>query len=159
MFEGVLAEKTAQSIIDGSEVVQYLLDINEPIRDKDILAVVREELCSISGVGAVTADTFITGMDRFLDMRRQFPYYICTPKKNLADNCMYVCMTGFRDKALENELRKQGHEILNSVTAKCNVLVVADMNSTSSKMQKAQKMGIRIVDRKTFENEIYGNKE
>lgn len=72
---------------------------------------------------------------------------------------MYVCMTGFRDKELENELIKQGHEVLSGVTAKCTVLVVADLNSTSSKMQKAQKMGIRIVDRKTFEDEIYSNKE
>lgn len=160
VFEGVLAEKTAQSIIDGSEAVQYLLrfGINQPMRDKDILAVLHEELCSIPGVGAVTADTFITGMNKFLDMRCLYPYYTCTPKKNLANNCMYVCMTGFRDKELENELIKQGHEVLSSVTAKCTVLVVADMNSTSSKMQKAQKMGIRIVDRKTFENEIYSNK-
>lgn len=158
VFEGVLAEKTAQNIIDGSEAVQYLLDVNEPIGDKDILAVVREELCSISGVGAVTADTFIKGMDRFLSMKCPYPYYVCTPKKILADNCMYVCMTGFRDKALENELIRQGHEVLSGVTAKCTVLVVADLNSTSSKMQKAQKMGIRIVDRKTFEDEIYSNK-
>lgn len=160
VFGGVLAEKTAQSIIDGSEAVQYLLDIHEPIRDNDILAdilaLLRAELCSIPGVGAVTADTFITGMNKFLDMRCLYPYYTCTPKKILADNCMYVCMTGFRDKELENELIKQGHEVLSGVTAKCTVLVVADLNSTSSKMQKAQKMGIRIVDRKTFENEIYG---
>lgn len=160
VFEGVLGEKTAQSIIDGSEAVQYLLrfGINQPMRDKDILAVLREELCSISGVGAVTADTFITGMNKFLDMRCLYPYYTCTPKKILADNCMYVCMTGFRDKELENELIRQGHEVLSGVTAKCTVLVVADLNSMSSKMQKAQKMGIRIVDRKTFEDEIYSNK-
>lgn len=159
VFGGVLAEKTAQNIIDGSEAVQYLLrfGINQPMRDEDVLAVLRAELCSIPGVGAITADTFITGMNKFLDMRCLYPYYTCTPKKILVDNCMYVCMTGFRDKELENELIKQGHEVLGGVTAKCTVLVVADLNSTSSKMQKAQKMGIRIVDRKTFEDEIYRN--
>lgn len=159
VFGGVLAEKTAQNIIDGSEAVQYLLrfGINQPMRDEDVLAVLRAELCSIPGVGAITADTFIIGMNKFLDMRCLYPYYTCTPKKILADNCMYVCMTGFRDKELENELIKQGHEVLSGVTAKCTVLVVADLNSTSSKMQKAQKMGIRIVDRKTFEDEIYRN--
>lgn len=156
VFEGVLAEKTAQSIIDGSEAVQYLLDTNEPIVDKDILAVVREELCSISGVGVITADTFIAGMDRFLGMGCSYPYYVRTPKKILADDCMHVCMTGFRSRELEEELVKQGHEVLNGVTAKCTVLVVADLNSTSSKMQKAQKLGIRIVDRKTFTDEILG---
>lgn len=160
VFGGVLAEKTAQNIIDGSEAVQYLLrfGINQPMRDEDVLAVLRAELCSIPGVGAITADTFIIGMNKFLDMRCLYPYYTCTSKKILADNCMYVCMTGFRDKELENELIKQGHEVLGGVTAKCTVLVVADLNSTSSKMQKAQKMGIRIVDRKTFEDEIYCNK-
>lgn len=159
VFGGVLAEKTAQSIIDGSETVQYLLrfGINEPIRDEDILAVLREELCSIPGVGTITADTFIAGMNKFLDMRCLYPYYTCTPKKILADNCMHVCMTGFRSRELEEELVRQGHEVLSGVTSKCTVLVVADLNSTSSKMQKAQKMGIRIVDRKTFEDEIYRN--
>lgn len=156
VFGGALAEKTAQNIIDGSEAVQYLLDVGEPIDDNDILAVVREELCSISGVGEVTADTFIAGMDRFLGMKYMYPHYVYRPQRVLADDCMHVCMTGFRSKELEEELVRQGHEVLNGVTAKCTVLVVADLNSTSSKMQKAQKMGIRIVDRKTFENEIYG---
>lgn len=159
VFGGVLAEKTAQNIIDGSEAVQYLLrfGINQPMRDEDILAVLREELCSIPGVGAITADTFIAGMNKFLDMRCLYPYYTCTPKRILADNCMHVCMTGFRSRELEEELVRQGHEVLSGVTSKCTILVVADLNSTSSKMQKAQKMGIRIVDRKTFEDEIYRN--
>lgn len=156
VFGGALAEKTAQSIIDGSEAVQYLLDVGEPIDDNDILAVVREELCSISGVGAVTADTFIAGMDKFLGVKYMYPHYVYRPQRVLADDCMHVCMTGFRSRELEEKLVRQGHEVLSGVTAKCTVLVVADLNSTSSKMQKAQKMGIRIVDRKTFENEIYG---
>lgn len=155
VFEGALAEKTAQNIIDGSEAVQYLLDVGEPIDDNDILTVVREELCSISGVGEVTVDTFIAGMDRFLRMKYMYPHYVYRPQRVLADDCMHVCMTGFRSRELEEELVRQGHEVLSGVTAKCTVLVVADLNSTSSKMQKAQKMGIRIVDRKTFENEIY----
>jgi len=156
VFGGALAEKTAQNIIDGSEAVQYLLDVGEPIDDNDILAVVREELYSIFGVGEVTADTFIAGMDRFLRMKYMYPHYVYRPQRVIADDCMHVCMTGFRSRELEEELVRQGHEVLSGVTAKCTVLVVADLNSTSSKMQKAQKMGIRIVDRKTFENEIYG---
>ena len=44
--------------------------------------------------------------------------------------------------------------MLNGVTKACTVLVVADLNSTSSKMKTAKQLGIRIVDRKTFEDEI-----
>ena len=92
---------------------------------------------------------------------KDYPYpftYIQTPEPTTvaATERLYVCMTGFRDAELEDALLRQGHEVLGGVTSRCNVLVVADMASTSSKMQKAQKLGIRIVDRKTFTDEILG---
>ena len=63
-------------------------------------------------------------------------------------------MTGFRDKELESTLIAKGHVVLNSVTKECTLLVVKDLNSTSSKMDTARKRGIRIVNREEFTNEI-----
>lgn len=67
---------------------------------------------------------------------------------------MFVCMTGFRNKELEKALQARGHVVLNGVTKECTVLVVADINSTSSKMKTAKQRGLRIVTREDFENEI-----
>lgn len=155
LFHGIIGEKTVQMIIDNCEAVEYLLETDTSI-DDDIAGVLKEALLSISGVGENVADVFVWGLKEFIQMHVIYPYYIKRITQSLSENCMHVCMTGFRSKELETELVRQGHEVLDNVTSKCDVLVVADLNSTSSKMRKAQKAGIRVVDRQTFEREIYG---
>lgn len=81
--------------------------------------------------------------------------YVQTPKTApLAENAMVVCMTGFRDKEMEVQLNKLGHRVVDGVTKECNVLVVADLNSNSSKMKKAKEKGLRIVERMEFRREL-----
>ena len=63
-------------------------------------------------------------------------------------------MTGFRDKEMEVQLNKLGHRVVDGVTRECNVLVVADLNSNSSKMKKAKEKGLRIVERMEFRREL-----
>lgn len=157
MFKGVIGEKVAQLILDNEPAIACLVASGEKI-DNDLANALVGELCLIKGVGRESAWAFVRGLADFNRDNsvfwEQFYTYISTPQKKVADNQMFVCMTGFRSAELEQALKDQGHEVLSSVTGKCTVLVVADLNSKSSKMQKAQKMGIRIVDRKTFEDEI-----
>ena len=82
--------------------------------------------------------------------------YIQSPKQTspVDGERMYVCFTGFRDKELEEALTAKGHVVLNGVTKECTLLVVKDLNSTSSKMNTARKRGIRIVSLEEFTNEI-----
>ena len=56
-----------------------------------------------------------------------------------------VCFTGARDKALEEELIGKGCSIVSGVSKNTNLLIVKDLNSTSSKMKKAQDLGIRVI--------------
>lgn len=158
MFKGVIGEKVAQLILDNEPAIACIVESGEKI-DNDLANALVEELCLIKGVGRESARAFVRGLADFnkdgsAGFWKQFYTYISTPQKKVADNQMFVCMTGFRSAALEEALKNQGHEVLSGVTGKCTVLVVADLNSKSSKMQKAQKMGIRIVDRKTFEDEV-----
>ena len=157
LFEGIIGEKVAQLIIDNEPAITSIITLKEKV-DNDLANALIEELCKIKGVGYESASAFVRGLANFnrdnSDFWDHLYTYISTPQKRVAENQMFVCMTGFRSAELEKALQQQGHEILSGVTGRCTVLVVADMNSKSSKMQKAQKMGIRIVDRKTFEDEV-----
>lgn len=150
LFDGKIAEKTIQKIFDNCLYNPFEGAVDNP---KTLI----KDLQAIEGVAEITAKTFVQGIERF--GRQEVPdvaiSYIYTPyKAEPREDCLYVCMTGFRSKELEKALTDQGHVVLNGVTKECNVLVVADLNSTSSKMQKARERGIRIVTREEFENEI-----
>lgn len=58
---------------------------------------------------------------------------------------MKVCFTDVRDKGLEETIKSGGGEIVSGVSKKTTHLIVADMNSTSSKMSKAKTLGIAIL--------------
>ena len=65
-----------------------------------------------------------------------------------------MCLTGFRDKELEKILPQFGYIVANGVSKDLDLLVTADMNSSSSKMKKASEYGIKIISRKDFEDMV-----
>ena len=154
-FRGVIAESVAEKII---------ANVGDPhiyMMSRTYAGIFRE-LSRIEGVGEISAKAFIDGWARYRAMLKfdftEFPYTVVLVSKKqpvqAVENQLVVCMTGFRDKELEQRLESQGHRVVSGVTRDCNVLVVADPNSQSSKSQKAREKGIRIVDRETFSKEI-----
>lgn len=63
---------------------------------------------------------------------------------------MKICFTGVRDKELEAEIAAQGGEVVNGVSKNTTHLIVADINSSSSKAVKAKSLGIPIFTIETF---------
>lgn len=63
---------------------------------------------------------------------------------------MRICFTGVRDKELESEIVAQGGEVVSSVSKKTTHLIVADIDSSSSKTTKAKSLGIPIFTIETF---------
>lgn len=63
---------------------------------------------------------------------------------------MKVCFTGIRDKDLERAIVSQGGEVINTVSKKTTHLIVADLNSTSTKMSKAKSLNIPIFTIESF---------
>lgn len=161
VFDGKIAEETCQKILDGlnGEIVERLCDPNSYELTEEFAASLKHECELIPGIGDVLALTFIKGLKTYLSRgkdKRIVITYVQSPKIEIPEGVeqMHVCMTGFRNKELEKALQAQGHVVLNSVTKECTVLVVADINSTSSKMKTAKQRGLRIVTREDFENEI-----
>lgn len=56
-----------------------------------------------------------------------------------------VCLTGFRDAALEERVENQGGSIKSSVGRDLSYLVAKDPTSTSGKAQKARDLGIQVI--------------
>ena len=64
---------------------------------------------------------------------------------------MKICFTGCRPtKEQEQEIQRQGGEIVSGVTKKTTHLVVKDTTSSSSKTQAAKSLGIEIITLKEF---------
>jgi NAD-dependent DNA ligase len=63
-----------------------------------------------------------------------------------ASEKMKICLSGFRDKGLENK-----YNVLSSVTKECEILVCKSFEKETAKMTKAKKLGIEMVLLAEFE--------
>lgn len=63
---------------------------------------------------------------------------------------MAVCFSGVRDKSLEDAITSQGGKIASGVSKTTTHLVVKDPSGTSSKITKAQQLGIPIMTIEQF---------
>lgn len=137
---GELGEKTLQKILDADGW------------DMSI-----EELINIEGIQTKTATTFLKGKELYNKYEWVFKpmFNFAYVKTNDVVNDgklsgFNVCMTGFRDKMLANQITENGGNVLDSLTKNVNCLITKDKNSTSSKITKAHKLGIEVVDIKEF---------
>lgn len=145
-FEGKIAEKTCQKIFNNIIWEDILRLINNFEIEKLL-----KELSKIEGISEITAKAFIEGVKNYLH-EGNVPVKISYIKEenNSFDGKMIVCMTGFRDPELSSKLVACGHKVVDNITKETTHLIVKDKNSTSSKMKKAQKMGIKIIHRDEF---------
>ena len=57
-----------------------------------------------------------------------------------------VCFTGFRNPEMENLIVYEGGKVKNSLTKSTTILVVKDSSVATTKVQKAESYGIRVMD-------------
>ncbi len=75
----------------------------------------------------------------------------------VAANGKVICMTGFRDKDLEAKATAKGHTVSGTLTAKVNILLVADGDvKESEKVKAARAKGIPILSRAQFVAQYLG---
>lgn len=137
---GELGEKTLQKILDADGW------------DMSI-----EELINIEGIQTKTATTFLKGKELCNKyewvFKPMFNFAYVKTSDVVNDGKLSgfnVCMTGFRDKMLASQISELGGNVLDSLTKNVNCLITKDKSSTSSKITKAQKMGIEVVDIQEF---------
>ena len=67
------------------------------------------------------------------------------PKEN-------IVLSGFRNAELQKKIEKKGHTFSKDITKKVTLLVVKDVESVSTKIEKAKSYGIRIMSLEEFQN-------
>ena len=73
-------------------------------------------------------------------------------EKKISDDLLNykIVFSGFRDKILEEKIKKRGGKVLTSVSKNTSILVVADIFDTTSKIQKAKEFKIPIYLKEEF---------
>ena len=61
-----------------------------------------------------------------------------------------IVITGFRDQALENQIRQAGGVIGTSVTSKTDMVIVKNINETTSKAMEARAKNIQLITVEDF---------
>lgn len=146
VFGGMFGEKTCQTIFDELS--------DKEIEDlKNYKAPTIRRLIEIEGVSIKIAKRFRESVPLF-DVLEIIPIQWKKKKVKAAENQMIIVMTGFRDAELEKKLIEMGHVVGSSVTKKTTYLLVKDKNSTSTKMKKAQELGVTIMTKEEFCNTI-----
>jgi DNA ligase (NAD+) len=116
-----------------------------------------EDLAAIPGLGEIKAERVKEGLGSRLEEVRhlaELGVVPVAPKEGGPLAGLSFCFSGSHSrprKELEAIVEKNGGRIASSVTKDVSYLVLADAGSTSSKAQKALKIGTQILDEKGFE--------
>lgn len=139
-FDGSFGVKTCQTIIDQLNDIdlEKLCDLEE---------IEETHLTAIKGVAPITARIFNQGIVAFRKQESVVPVSYVKKRKTkiITGNQMTVVFSGFRDKDLEKRLVDLGYNVASSVSKNTNYVIVKDLTSSSSKVQKAQSLGVSII--------------
>ena len=116
-----------------------------------------EQLAQIDGLGAIKAEKILTGLRGRADEIRRLANVGVLPVKPAEGGPLAglsFCFSGAQNrprKELQAIVEDNGGTIRSGVTKGLTYLVLADPESTSSKAQKARKLGTEIIDGNRFE--------
>ncbi len=107
-------------------------------------------LASIPGFGQGKAESFRSGFDGRRDLIISILAAGVTINAPVAVSSgplsgSSICMTGFRDKVMEDAIHAAGGEVKSSVSKTLTLLVTKDPNSNSGKAKKARQYGVEVI--------------
>jgi len=124
-----------------------------------------ERILSIGGFALKTAQMFVPHITTFIQFLKEnnLTYklvdFIDSNTSNTSNNNVLnnkkIVMTGFRNKDLEKLIVDSGGDVVNTVSKNTFILLVDSLNSTSSKVIKAKKLGISIMTPFAFANKYF----
>ena len=156
VFGTGIGEKKIKLII---KEIPNILNIKDKKELKDLVL-------KIEGFSDISADKFVNNLDKFkiffkelkeiydLDyieekLKKKDKQESLDKTKKIFDNIKIV-FTGFRDKELEEKIEDMGGSVSTSVSSKTNIVVHADNEKSSSKLEKAIKLEIKIMSKSEF---------
>lgn len=119
----------------------------------------KNQIMLVEGYSDITADKFVDNIDDFMkfysrinkiiDISHLLKIKKVETKGNDFDN-MTIVFTGFRDKELEKFITDRGGKIGSSVSGKTSLLIYADGEELSAKLEKARELEIKTITKSSF---------
>lgn len=142
-----------------SKIMKLYPDIIlESYKDKKKLI---QKIDDIEGFDDITATQFVENLPNFnvfldkvpVNIKKRMLLY--TAEKSSTDKNgslvgMKIVFTGFRNAGWQSILESNGAEVGDSASKNTTILVAKDPNSTSGKMEKARKWGLKIMSQNEF---------
>ena len=157
--KGFGERRIKQILQEYPNIVQCYKDIN---KEKLI-----EDINNIEGFQTKTSSKFVENLGNFCEFleKNQLLKQVFYKKEKKEDNKkpkltysklenINIVMSGFRDKDLVRLIEQHNGKVVDTISSKVNILVVKDKSNNSSKIQKATKLNIPIMDIEEF-NKYY----
>lgn len=110
------------------------------------------DICGMEGIGEITSKNVIEGLNKNRERNLRLLSLFDVEEEKIEEG-EKICFTGkssYTRQEMEDKAREKGFVPVDSVSKDLNILVCADVNSTSSKMNKAKKFGIKIISEQEF---------
>lgn len=111
----------------------------------------KKMLLNIKGFDKKSVDQFMKGIIKFISFLKSHSEitFNINKKKGKLHNKEFV-FSGYRNKELEKIIESLGGKISNSVTNNTNIVIVKEINKSTSKTKKAKLLNIKIMTEKDF---------
>jgi DNA ligase (NAD+) len=139
-----------------------LISQKYPLNKKaEILKLTVDDLLKIDGIGNVNAKQFVENIKKFYEFLDKIGYKcnkeevkkeVVNVKTVLKDK--KFIFTGFRNKDWEKLILDSGGKVVTAISKTTDYLIVKNKKDKSSKIDKANELGIKILDMGEFEKMI-----
>lgn len=133
-----ISRKTARKILDV-----YSMDELFKLLDKDE-NILYKKLTGISSIGGITAGSLVLGLRTNRDLIERLKSYLSIKRDN-REYTLKVCFSKIRDKDFEQFLIDHSTLVCDNFNKNINILIVPNKYESSSKIDKATKLGIPIM--------------
>ena len=133
-----------------------------PLNKKaEILKLTVDDLVKIDGIGNINAKQFVENIKKFYEFLDNIGYKcdkeevkkkVVNVKTILKDK--KFIFTGFRNKDFEKLITDSGGNVVTAISKTIDYLIVKNKTDKSSKIDKANELGIKILDIEEFEKMI-----
>ena len=149
----------------GERKMRALLDVYPNIYEwtKEPYEIV-EMVEEVAGFNTKTATKFAENLPRFQEFMKEHPMItiadiedddLQADKKDSKLNGLTIVMTGFRDKDLKSQIESDGGKVTDTISKNTNILITKEADASSTKVTKAEKLGIRVMDKQMFIEEFF----
>ena len=129
----------------------------------DILKLTIDDLLKIDGIGNVNAKQFVDNIKKFYEFLDKIGYKCnrVNIKGDIKDENKLEILkdkkflfTGFRNKDWEKLINDSGGKVVTAISKTTDYLVVKNKTDKSGKIDKANELGVKILDMGEFEKMI-----